>query len=75
MPSHPPIGILRPRIVALNLTMGIDYAVAYDSSIMARFWFLKPGAGLARVQSACQNRQALATALATALANATSPRR
>ena len=33
---------LRSRIDALNLTMGVDYAVVYDST-MARFWFLKPG--------------------------------
>ncbi|MGD9419211.1 MAG: alkaline phosphatase family protein [Verrucomicrobiota bacterium JB025] len=33
---------LRAKIDTLNLKMGVDYAVVYDST-MARFWFLKPG--------------------------------
>lgn len=33
---------IKSRIEALGLTFGVDYAVAYDST-MARFWFLKAG--------------------------------
>lgn len=33
---------LRSSIDKLDLRMGVDYAVVYDST-MARFWFLKPG--------------------------------
>ena len=37
---------LRPRIAALGLTMGRDYAVVYDST-MARFWFFTDRARMA----------------------------